>query len=208
MNLEIPVIGILRGIRADLFGPLMDAAFGAGLQAIEVTMNTPHACEIVAGQVSRVPKGKYLGMGTIRNLEEAREAVDSGAMFLVAPNTDSAVIDFARRRDIPIVAGAFTPTEVYKAWHDGADMIKVFPCGRMGPDYIRELLGPFDQIPLVAVGGVTRENAGQYLAAGARAVGVGSSLFGKNAGALERPGDIETNVGDFLERIRLGGGRK
>lgn len=203
MNLEIPVIGILRGIRADFFGPLMDAAFRAGLQAIEVTMNTQHAEEMVAGQVSRVPPGNYLGMGTVRNLEEAQKAVEAGAMFLVTPNADRTVIEFAKDRGIPIVAGAFTPTEVYKAWSDGADMIKVFPCGQFGPNYIRELLGPFDHIPLVAVGGVTRENAGDYLKAGARAVGVGSSLFGKEAIASEKPNDIEVSVKDFIARIQI-----
>jgi 2-dehydro-3-deoxyphosphogluconate aldolase/(4S)-4-hydroxy-2-oxoglutarate aldolase len=200
VNLEIPVIGILRGIDAAFFGPLMDAAFKAGLQAIEVTFNTKHAEKIIAGQIPRVPQGKYLGMGTIRNLEEAKKAVDAGAMFLVSPNCDSAVIDFAKRSNIPIVSGAFTPTEVYKAWSDGADMVKVFPCGQMGPDYIRELLGPYDQIPLVAVGGVTHDNVGHYLQAGARAVGVGTSLFGKDAIARHQTDEIADNVKKFIRR--------
>jgi 2-dehydro-3-deoxyphosphogluconate aldolase/(4S)-4-hydroxy-2-oxoglutarate aldolase len=200
VNLEPPVIGILRGVQADFFGQLMDAAFEAGLQALEVTYNTPRAQKMITAQVPRVPQGRRLGMGTIRNLEEAKRAVDAGAMFLVTPNTDSAVIAFANRRNIPIVAGAFTPTEVYRAWSEGADMIKVFPCGHPGPDYIRALLGPFDQIPLVAVGGVTRENAGDYLKAGAKAVGVGSALFGSAAIASQKPRDIAANVKDFITR--------
>jgi 2-dehydro-3-deoxyphosphogluconate aldolase / (4S)-4-hydroxy-2-oxoglutarate aldolase len=202
MMLKTPVIGILRGIQAAFFGPLMDAAFEAGLEAIEVTFNTRDAERIVAGQVARVPRGKYLGMGTVRNLEEAKKAVDAGAMFLVSPNSDSAVIEFANRREIPIVAGAFSPTEVYQAWSDGADMIKVFPCGPMGPDYIRALLGPFDRIPLVAVGGVNRENAAAYLKAGAVAVGVGSPLFGAEAIARHRADEIVANVRGFIQRTR------
>ncbi|MEJ2158349.1 MAG: hypothetical protein P8X96_23730 [Desulfobacteraceae bacterium] len=200
MELNIPVIGILRGIAADFFGPLMDAAFDGGLQAIEVTYNTVHALEMVAEQIPRVPKGRYLGMGTVRNLEEATQAADAGAMFLVSPNTDTAVIEFANNRRIPIVAGAFTPTEVYTAWSAGADMIKVFPCAPMGPGYIRELLGPYDRIPLVAVGGVTPGNASAYLLAGASAVGVGSSLFGKDAISRQRPEEITDNVKRFISR--------
>jgi 2-dehydro-3-deoxyphosphogluconate aldolase/(4S)-4-hydroxy-2-oxoglutarate aldolase len=203
MELTTPVIGILRGISADFFGPLMDAAFQAGLQAIEVTLNTPQAETMIAAQRSRVPHGRLLGMGTVCDLDMAKRAVDAGAMFLVTPNTDSEVIDFAVARNIPIVAGAFTPTEVHAAWAAGADMIKVFPCTQLGPQYIRELLGPFDRIPLVAVGGVTRENAGAYLKAGARAVGVGSSLFGSQAIAQQRPEEILLNVKSFLEQARI-----
>jgi 2-dehydro-3-deoxyphosphogluconate aldolase/(4S)-4-hydroxy-2-oxoglutarate aldolase len=200
VELNIPIIGILRGIEADFFGPLMSAAFEAGLQAIEVTYNTAHALEMVKEQIPRGPQGKYLGMGTIRNLEEARQAVEAGAMYLVSPNTDIAVIEFAKRRQIPIVAGAFTPTEVYAAWSAGAEMVKVFPCGSMGPGYIRELLGPYDRMPLVAVGGVTADNAASYLQAGARAVGVGTSLFGKEAIARQRPQEIADNVKKFISR--------
>lgn len=202
MNLEIPVIGILRGIQAEFFGPLMEAAFRGGLQAIEVTYNTPHAEKIVAGHISSIPHGKLLGMGTIRNLDEARKAVDAGAMFLVTPNTDGDVIDFAASCDIPVVAGAFTPTEVYSAWSRGADMIKVFPCSAVGPAYIRELLGPYDDIPLAAVGGISSENAGEYLKAGARAVGVGKCLFGRHAIDIEQPEEIEANVRNFITRIQ------
>lgn len=201
MKLDPPVIGILRGISKDFFGPLMDAALEAGLHAIEVTMNTRHAEAMVAAQRLSLPEGKLLGMGTIRNLDEAKRALDAGAMFLVTPNTDEQVIDYARSRNIPVVAGALTPTEVYKAWSRGAELVKVFPCTNLGPEYIRDLLGPFDDIPLAAVGGVTRENAKAYLDAGASAVGVGGSLFGRRAINRQKTEDIFTNVRDFLDRI-------
>ncbi len=199
MNLEIPVIGILRGIDADFFGPLMEAAFESGLQAIEVTINTDDAEGIIAAQRPRVPEGRLLSMGTIRNLDEAKRAVDAGAMFLVSPNTDAEVIDYAASQNIPMVAGALTPTEVCHAWACGAAMVKVFPCTTFGPQYIRDLRGPFDQIPLVAVGGITTENAAAYLESGARAVGVGSSLFGREAIARKRPQEIAVNVKRFIE---------
>ena len=132
MKLEVPVIGILRGVEGDFFGEVMQISFAAGLTALEVTMNTPGAEEIVREYRSAVPDGKLLGMGTIRNLEEARRGVAAGAMFLVTPNLDLKVIEYAREEGIPIVIGALTPTEVYTAWAAGADLIKVFPCGAMG----------------------------------------------------------------------------
>ena len=201
MQLEVPLIGILRGIGADIFSPLMHASFSAGLQAIEVTMNTPGAEEIIAGSRDNVPAGKYLGMGTVRNITEAERAYDAGAMFFVTPNIDVDVIGFARSKDVPVVAGALTPTEVYKAWDAGASLVKVFPCRALGgPQYIRELRGPFDYIPLVAVGGVTIENVSEYLQAGAKAAGVGISLFGEQA-VLEKNWDaVSQNVERFVDR--------
>ncbi len=198
MNLAVPVIGILRGVKSGFFGSLMEASFASGLQAIEVTMNTKDALQIVSSNLSSVPQGKLLGMGTVRNISEAEAAVDAGAMFLVTPNTDRAVIEFATSHSIPVIAGAFTPTEVYTAWSAGADMIKVFPCSAFGPQYIRELRGPFDQIPLAAVGGVTRENVGEYFAAGAAAVGASTSLFGREAMDKRNLDKIAQNVNKFI----------
>lgn len=199
MQLDVPVIGILRGVAFDFFGEVMAAAFEAGLQAIEVTFNTEQAEEMVRTHRAGLPPGKLLGMGTIRNLSEARRAVAAGAMFLVTPNTDLEVIRYAVAHQVPIIAGGFTPTEVYAAWSAGAAMVKVFPCGTMGPQYIRELRGPFDRIPLVAVGGVRQDNVKAYFQAGARAVGVGDSLFGREALRGRIVHEIGANVGRFIQ---------
>jgi len=197
MKLDIPVVGILRGITPDFLSPLMAASFSAGLQAIEVTFNTDGAEAMVRKQRASVPAGKWLGMGTIRNLDEAKRAVAADAMFIVTPNTDVDVIRFCTDQDIPVIAGALTPTEVYAAWSAGAAMVKVFPAGAYGPGYIRDLSGPFDQIPLVAVGGVTHDNVQAYFAAGAAAVGVGTTLFGKQA-LIDRSARA---VGDHVQRF-------
>ena len=200
MKLNIPVIGILRGVEGDFFGEVMQISFAAGLTAMEVTMNTPDAEKIVAEYRPAVPSGKLLGMGTIRNLEEAKRAVAAGAMFLVTPNLDLSVIEYAKAETIPIVAGALTPTEIYSAWAAGADMVKVFPCGAMGgPQYIKDLLGPFDHLRLVAVGGVSLANLPEYLAAGASAVGVSTSLFGAKALREKDLPLIGQNVKNFIE---------
>jgi 2-dehydro-3-deoxyphosphogluconate aldolase/(4S)-4-hydroxy-2-oxoglutarate aldolase len=195
------VVGILRGIDGDFFRALLPAAFGAGLSALEITMNTPGAPEIVARCRPEVPPGKLLGMGTVRNVAESEIAIGAGAMFLVTPNTDVRVIEMAKGRGIPIIAGAFTPTEVYTAWSAGADLVKVFPCGVVGPGYLRELRGPFDHIPLVAVGGVNIDNVGDYFAAGAAGVGVGSSLFGAAALAARDSEAVAESVRVFLAAL-------
>jgi 2-dehydro-3-deoxyphosphogluconate aldolase/(4S)-4-hydroxy-2-oxoglutarate aldolase len=199
MDLDVPVIGILRGIDGGFFPDVMAASFAAGLQALEITMNTDGVTDIVSRCRPEVPEGKLLGVGTVRNPAEARIAIGAGAMFLVTPNTDTRVIEYAAARDIPVIAGAFTPTEVYNAWAAGAAMVKIFPCGVVGPGYIRELRGPFDHIPMVAVGGVSLENLKDYFRAGAAGVGVGPALFGADALVDGNLKDITENVGRFVD---------
>lgn len=201
MDLKVPVIGILRGVSLDFFHDLMATSFSAGLQAIEITMNTPGAEKIISTCRPLVPAGHLLGMGTICNVNEAHCAINAGAMFLVTPNLDIAVIDLAHSHGIPVIAGALTPTEVYSAWHAGANLIKVFPCRAMGgARYIRDLLGPFNDIPLVPVGGVDQESVGEYLAAGAKAVGAGPALFGRQALLDKNTSSIEVNIKAFLSQ--------
>ncbi len=201
MKFNPTVIGILRGIESNFFADLMQASFHAGLQAIEITVNTPGAGRIVSASRQLVPDNKFLGMGTVRTLDEAKMAEDSGAMFFVTPNLNTQVIDFAVKQNIPIIVGALTPTEVYTAWRAGADMVKVFPCSAMGgPSYIRQLLGPFDTVKLAAVGGVNSDNLADYFGAGAAAVGVGSALFGKQALAEKNLSVLTENVKSFIEQ--------
>lgn len=199
-----PVVGILRGVSPERFGNIMKASFDAGLEAIEVTMNTPGAPGIIEKSRKDVAKGKWLGMGTIRNVSEAQIAYDAGAMFFVTPNMDTAVIAFAVSRHIPIIAGALTPTEVYAAWNAGADMVKVFPAGVFGPKYIQDLHGPYDSLPLVAVGGVSFSNVKEYLDSGAAAVGVGNSLFGGQALKDGSWSDIGDHVRKFIQQCQKG----
>ncbi len=198
MKLDVPVIGILRGVDSAFFRNVMDTSFASGLQAIEITMNTDNALKIVSSNIPDVPPGKLLGMGTIRNLGEAKKAVEAGAQFLVTPNTDTDVIEYAGSKSIPVIAGALTPTEVYNAWSAGAEMVKVFPSGTFGPRYIRELMGPFDQISLVAVGGINLDNIKEYFAAGAKAVGASTSLFGSKALMERNLEEIAKNVNTFI----------
>jgi 2-dehydro-3-deoxyphosphogluconate aldolase/(4S)-4-hydroxy-2-oxoglutarate aldolase len=200
MKLDVPIIAILRGVDGDFFGDLMQASFFAGLQALEITMNTPNVLKIVRENRKKVPAGKLFGVGTVCCLEDAKKAVEAGAMFMVSPNIDEEVIKYGRSQNVPVVAGALTPTEVYKAWSLGASMVKVFPCAAMGgAAYIRDLRGPFDAIPMVAVGGVTLESLGDYFQAGAAAVGVGASFFGSEALAERDIKGLTKNVENYIK---------
>lgn len=198
MKLDVPVIGILRGVESGFFRNVMDTSFASGLQAIEITMNTEDALKIVSLNKSAVPHGKLLGMGTICNLREAKKAIESGAMFLVTPNTNTEVIEYAKSNSVPIISGALTPTEVYTAWSAGAEMVKIFPCRAFGPQYIRELRGPYEHIPLVAVGGVNLDNIREYFASGVSAVGASTSLFGRKALMEHNLEEIAQNVKKFI----------
>jgi len=199
MLINPPVIGILRGIDEEFFGEVMQVAFAAGLAALEVTMNTRNAVKMIADFRPAVPGGKLLGMGTVRNISEARRALDAGAMFLVTPNCDTEVIEFAASQGIPVISGALTPTEVWTAWSAGAALVKVFPVKSLGgPAYIRELKGPYDKVKLIAVGGVTRSNVREYFEAGADGVGVGNTLFGGRALEERDLAAIGESVRSFL----------
>jgi 2-dehydro-3-deoxyphosphogluconate aldolase/(4S)-4-hydroxy-2-oxoglutarate aldolase len=197
------VIAILRGVEEAFFSEIMAVSFAAGLTALEVTMNTKDAERIIARNRDQVPAGCYLGMGTVCTVEEAKRAVGCGAMFLVSPNFDPRVIAYARSMDVPIVAGALTPTEIHAAWTAGADMIKVFPCNAVGgARYIRDLRGPYASLPLVAVGGVTSDTLEAYFAAGVNGVGVSAALFGKEALLEKDVPAIGRNVKKFIDHCR------
>ena len=197
--LDVPIIAILRGVQADFFADLMPVSFAAGLQALEVTMNTVGVEKMIAQNLAAVPPGCLLGAGTVCNIEDAKRAVGAGAMFLVAPNTDKEVIEYGRSQNIPVAAGALTPTEVFRAWSYGADLVKVFPCGLLGgPQYIKALRGPYDTIPLLAVGGVSIDNILAYFKAGVKAVGVGESFFGIEALHDKNINELTKNVKNYM----------
>jgi 2-dehydro-3-deoxyphosphogluconate aldolase/(4S)-4-hydroxy-2-oxoglutarate aldolase len=199
LSLDIPVIGIVRGISKNFFLELVQEAFRSGLQAIEVTLNTDDCLEMITSARKFVSGKQLLGVGTVCKVIDARRAIDAGAMFLVAPHYNKDVIHYATSRNIPIIAGALSPTEIYNAWDQGATMIKVFPCQAMGgPQYIRELRGPYSTVPLVAVGGVNKENVADYFAAGATGVGVAGGLFGGAEFQRKKLTEIGMNIREFL----------
>ena len=158
----------VNGIRAVLAG---------GIKAVEITFTVPGAPGVIRRVKKELGETVLLGAGTVLTPEQAEDAVDAGALYLIAPNSDEKVIGAAKRLGVPMIPGAFTPTEVVRAWDLGADAVKVFPASLGGAAYIRALRAPLPHIPLVPTGGVDERTVGEFLRAGAFAVGAGGALF-------------------------------
>lgn len=174
---QVPVIGILRGIRADILEPLVETVVSSGLRTIEITMNTPGAPELIR-QMREFSKGDLaLGAGTVLTMDELRSALDCGATFIVMPTFIDDVVDYCVKRSIPVFPGALTPGEIYRAWSAGAAMVKVFPARYFGAGYLKEIKGPFGNIELLACGGVNADNVRSFFSCGASAVAFGASIF-------------------------------
>jgi 2-dehydro-3-deoxyphosphogluconate aldolase / (4S)-4-hydroxy-2-oxoglutarate aldolase len=169
-----PVVAILRRPRVNI-GVCAGALLGAGVRFIEVTIDSPAAVSFLESAAKDF-KGALFGAGTVTVPDLAEKAIQAGARFLVTPNFNPEVIRVARSHRIPIFSGAMTPTEIFSAYQAGAEVIKVFPAATLGSAYFKELRGPFPEIPLMATGGITLDNAPDFFAAGATALGVGSSL--------------------------------
>ena len=160
--------GMMRGI---------EAVYEGGVRAIEITFSVPGAVNVIEELRRRFGKEIVLGAGTILNPSDAAAAVNAGAGYVVAPNTNPEVIGISKRLGVAVMPGAFTPTEVVAAWAAGADAIKLFPASVGGPAYLRAIRAPLPHLPLMPTGGVDLETAGPFIKAGAFALGVGSNLF-------------------------------
>jgi len=157
------------------------AVAAGGMRVIEITWNSDRAAEMIDHLRSEWPDYP-IGAGTLLTVADVRDAIAAGAQFLFTPHVSPDLIRTATAENIPLVAGALSPTEIVTAWQAGATCVKVFPVQAVGGvDYLKCLQGPLGQIPLIPTGGVTLDNAREFLAAGAIAVGVSSSLFSKQA---------------------------
>lgn len=201
---ESGVVAIMRASSSDQLLDAAEAALAGGVRVIEVTMTTPGALQVIAAAVERFGDQVAFGAGTVLDQESARAAILAGAQFVVAPTVDLASIALCRRYDVPILPGAFTPTEILAAWQAGAHAVKVFPVSSAGPEYIKAVRGPLPQIRLCAVGGVTLDNTADFIRAGAVAVGVGGELINDR---LLKDGDFATitqRARRFCEEVARG----
>jgi len=175
------VVAIGRRLPRDRVEAIADGLVAGGVGAFELTLNDPQdeALEAIVAVARPVGGGPLaIGAGTVLTTEAAERAVEAGARFLVMPHTDPVLIAWAAERGIPAFPGALSPTEVLAAWRAGAAAVKLFPASVAGPSGVRELRGPFPDIPLIPTGGVTAETAPAFVRAGAIAVGMGSWLTG------------------------------
>ena len=181
MNLQAfrrkPLMGIVRGIASDDLEPVVEHVIEAGLETLEITMNTAGAPELI-GRAQEISGGRLtLGAGTVLETAALEAALDAGATFIVLPTLVEEVVSICVERGVPVFPGALTPTEVYAAWRAGAAMVKVFPAKVFGAEYFKQLKDPLGELSLLACGGVSAETLEAYARAGADAFAFGASVF-------------------------------
>jgi 2-dehydro-3-deoxyphosphogluconate aldolase / (4S)-4-hydroxy-2-oxoglutarate aldolase len=172
------IIPIVRGdFSAQKVLEIGDALLASPILAMEVTMNTPGALELIAMLRDRFGAHMLIGAGTVRTVAQFEDAVTAGAQFTLAPGFSPPVVERSQKQGILHIPGVFTPSEIEAAWAMGCPLLKLFPADFGGPAYLKALRAPMNDVALVPTGGVSAENAGAYAKAGAAALGVGSCLI-------------------------------
>ncbi|AGZ44840.1 bifunctional 4-hydroxy-2-oxoglutarate aldolase/2-dehydro-3-deoxy-phosphogluconate aldolase [Actinoplanes friuliensis] len=171
------VVAVLRAPTADAFAAIGDVLVEAGITALEVTLTSRGSLEALAGLRRQLPASVAVGAGTVLSLDDAKASVDAGATYLVSPVYVPALDGF----EVPVYPGAFTPTEIFNASRSGAQLVKLFPAGTVGPRYLKDLHGPLPGVRIMPTGGIDIADIATWLTAGAAAVGLGSPLIGDAA---------------------------
>jgi 2-dehydro-3-deoxyphosphogluconate aldolase/(4S)-4-hydroxy-2-oxoglutarate aldolase len=198
---DVGIIPVIRAPSASGLADIARALMAGGVPIAEVTMTVPGAVEGIRGLAAEFGPDLLVGVGSVTMPEQAEDAADAGAQFIVSPVTVPEVIQAARRLDKAVVPGAFTPTEIWSAWSQGADVVKVFPADVGGPEYFRSILAPMPFLRLSPTGGVTVETAGAFIKAGAVTLGAGSALVEKKAVAAGDWGRITALAKAFRAEI-------
>lgn len=199
---SLPVVGILRGVNLRHLPPLVTAALSGGLANLEITMNSAAAADQIREAIRLAGPRLNVGAGTVIGLDQLQLALGAGASFIVTPIVEEQVIRRCRELGVPVFPGAFSPTEVVRAWDLGAAMVKVFPAEVAGPGYIKSLKAPLPHIKLLPTGGVDLNTISEYLKAGADGFGIGSPLFNKDRIAAEDWLWIEQQCRAYRDRVR------
>ena len=177
-----------------------------GVRCVEITMDSGEALQTIAALREALGDRVAVGAGTVMDLRSARDAAAAGACFFVSPHTDEMLIRDVHALGIPYVPGAFTASEIVRAWNAGATAVKVFPSSTVGPRYIRDLLGPLRHVPLVPTGGITPDTASEFIAAGAWAVGVGAQLAPPELLDAGDEAALTARAAALVERVRAARG--
>lgn len=185
--LQGKIIAIVRGVKPDKMLKTVEALYNGGIRLLEVTFDQKSDETIEETKTSLELISKHysdkilLGAGTVVSVDQVNTAVKCGAEYIISPNTDINVIKKTKELGKISIPGAFTPSEALTAYNAGADIIKLFPAGLLGPAYLKALMGPLGHIPFVAVGGINVNNVKEFLDMGAKGVGVGGNLVNVKA---------------------------
>jgi 2-dehydro-3-deoxyphosphogluconate aldolase/(4S)-4-hydroxy-2-oxoglutarate aldolase len=196
------VIAVIRAASTDALLDVGRALFAGGVVSIEVTMTTPGALEGIRMLSQGLGPEAVIGVGTVLDAETCRRAIDAGARYVVSPHFDPQIVAATRELGAVSMPGAFTPTEILRAWAGGADVVKVFPSASVGPGFLRDVLAPLPHVKLMPTGGVDPKNAGDWIKAGAVCVGAGASLMPKEAVAKKDWTTITANARTMVESVR------
>lgn len=200
---EVGIVPVVRASNSQQALLAADAVCAGGIPIVEITMTVPGAIDVIAQLARTVGDTVLIGAGTVLDADTARKCISAGAKFIVSPGFDRETADLVWREGRLMMAGALTPTEIMAAWKAGADFVKIFPCGSVGgAKYIRALRGPFPQVPFIPTGGVNLETAGDFIRAGAAALGVGGELVQADALKSGEAAVITENARKFVEAVK------
>ena len=205
--LETGVVAIMRANSPDQLLGAARAVLEGGVAAIEVTMTTPGALDVIREATRQFGKEVLFGVGSVLDGETARMAILAGAQFVVCPTFKPATVEVCQRYSVPVVPGAYTPTEILTAWEAGASAVKVFPASVGGPAYLKAIKAPLPQVSLSAVGGVNLENTADFVRAGADFVGVGGELVSQKLLDACNFAEITARALGFQEQVQKGRAR-
>ena len=195
------IVAIVRLDDLSIARPLTQALIDGGIRIIEFTLTNPAAVATITDVRSWVGDIVAVGAGSVISVEQVRAVADAGAQFVVSPVSKADVLAACRELDLPAMPGAFTPSEIQRSWEWGASVVKVFPAGHLGPRYIKDVLAPLPHLRLMPTGGVNVDNIRDWLAQGAFAVGVGSTLI-NNAAVADRDWDqLRRNARRYVEQL-------
>ncbi len=188
------VIAVVRMNESKKLIKVAEAILKGGVSAIEITITTPNALRVIEDATKELGADAQIGVGSVLDAEMARLAINAGATYVVSPIFKPEIIQTAHHYDLPAMPGAFSPTEILLAHEEDADIVKVFPADVLGMAFFKALLAPMPHLRLMPTGGVTLTNAGEWIKAGACAVGVGSALLDKQAIAEEKYSVLTENA--------------
>ena len=200
-------VAVIRLHDGDDVIPVVEALVKGGIKMIELTLTTPKAiekieelCTLYEGKKAK--SGVVIGAGSVLSAHDAKRVVKAGASFVVSPIFKKEIVEESQKRDTVVMCGAFTPTEILRASEAGSDVVKVFPADMVSPAYFKAVLAPMPHLRMMPTGGVTLTNAGEWLQAGAVAVGIGGALLDSKAIAARQFDILTKNAEVFVKSVQ------
>lgn len=198
------VVAVVRLNDPAKLDDIVKAISRGGVKAIEITFTSTNALEMISTLSAAADDEILVGAGTVLDADTAKAAIEAGAKFVVSPVLNVGIIETVRKYEKVCVCGAFSPTEILTAWENGADIVKIFPATSVGPQYLKDIHGPLPDIKLSPTGGVTADNAEEFIRSGACFIGVGTALLDKKMIIDNDWGGLTELAGKFIQAVAAG----